>query len=85
MFLKLVYETDYLPRIRHPAALCDRCVDHIYGTWYRCANCDTDLCEDCEQMSIHDPTHVFLMIKSVVDMGKFRYVSRHVCLSIALI
>ncbi|KAF8327205.1 uncharacterized protein EI90DRAFT_2833823, partial [Cantharellus anzutake] len=63
---------DYLSRIKHNAALCDRCVDHIYGTWYRCANCDADLCEFCEQLSVHDSTHVFLVIKSAVDMTKFR-------------
>ncbi|KAF8312589.1 uncharacterized protein EI90DRAFT_3294699 [Cantharellus anzutake] len=68
---------DYLSRIKHNAALCDRCVDHIYGTWYRCANCDADLCEFCEQLSVHDSTHVFLVIKSAVDMTKFRRAVDH--------
>jgi hypothetical protein len=64
--------TAYLASITHKAAICDRCIEPIHGRWFRCANCDVDFCEDCEQMGIHDGRHVFLVFKSTLDMPKFR-------------
>jgi len=62
---------EYLRTIEHRNTLCDRCIEPIRGEWYRCANCDADLCEDCEGVGVHDPTHVFLVFKSSVDMKSF--------------
>lgn len=62
----------YLQSVRQISAICDRCIEPIHGEWFRCANCDADLCEDCEQVGVHDPRHVFLVLKSTIDMQKFR-------------
>lgn len=64
----------YLQSVKHNSAICDRCIEPIHGEWFRCANCDADLCEDCEQVGVHDARHVFLVFKSTIDMQKFRRV-----------
>jgi len=64
----------YLQSVKHNSAICDRCIEPIHGEWFRCANCDADLCEDCEQMGVHDGRHVFLVFKSTIDMPRFRRV-----------
>jgi hypothetical protein len=66
---------EYLAGIVHSAAICDRCIEPIHGEWFRCANCDADLCEDCEAIGVHDARHVFVVFKSSVDMFKFRWVA----------
>ena len=44
---------------------CNGCHNHpIRGIRYRCANCaDYDLCEQCESMQVHTPTHVFYKVR----------------------
>jgi hypothetical protein len=32
------------------------------------------LCEECEALDSHDPTHLFIVFKSVVDTALLRYV-----------
>ncbi|KAF8519029.1 hypothetical protein BU17DRAFT_48255 [Hysterangium stoloniferum] len=59
----------YIQSLYHRTAVCDRCIQHIRGVWLRCAYCGTDLCEDCEAMGGHEPTHVFLMFKSMVGLS----------------
>lgn len=64
----------YLQSLYHPHAVCDRCVERIHGTWFHCAYCGGDLCEECEGQGpgAHDPKHVFLVFKSNVDMVQLR-------------
>ncbi|KAF4569913.1 hypothetical protein EYR40_008893 [Pleurotus pulmonarius] len=62
----------YLRSLRHGTALCDCCMNHIQGEWYRCAYCGRDLCEDCESIDAHDETHIFMMFKGPVDMNRFK-------------
>ena len=49
----------------HRGVTCNACNTHpIKGIRYRCANCnDYDLCEQCEIMQVHLPTHLFYKIK----------------------
>ena len=49
----------------HRGVTCNACNIHpIKGIRYRCANCnDYDLCEQCETMQVHPPTHLFYKIK----------------------
>jgi len=63
---------EYLSSVKHDSAICDRCIEPIHGEWFRCANCEADLCEDCEQVGVHDARHVFLVFKSTMNMQKFR-------------
>jgi len=62
----------YLQTIQHRSAVCDRCVQRITGEWFRCAYCAKDLCEECEALDSHDPTHLFIVFKSVVDTALLR-------------
>ncbi|EIN09598.1 hypothetical protein PUNSTDRAFT_86034 [Punctularia strigosozonata HHB-11173 SS5] len=62
----------YLRSIVHNAALCDRCMTHIQGEWFRCAYCAKDLCDACEALDTHDDTHVFIVFKAPVDMQQLR-------------
>ncbi|CAH1249554.1 NBR1 [Branchiostoma lanceolatum] len=49
----------------HTGIICDQCEQIIVGIRYKCANCsDYDLCEACEQVSEHNPTHVFLKVRT---------------------
>ena len=66
--------TAYLQTIQNRTAVCDRCVQPITGEWFRCAYCPKDLCEECEALDSHDPTHLFIVFKSVVDTFLLRYV-----------
>ncbi|PVF94534.1 hypothetical protein CPB86DRAFT_808508 [Serendipita vermifera] len=59
----------YLQTIVHRVALCDRCIQRIVGEWFHCAYCAKDLCDSCEAMDSHDPSHLFVVFKSVVDMS----------------
>src|SRR5579883_584746 len=44
-------------------ASCDQCKRTIFGIRWKCAMCSFfDLCEECEQKSEHDPTHLFMKI-----------------------
>ncbi|KAF8311396.1 hypothetical protein DL93DRAFT_2061136 [Clavulina sp. PMI_390] len=69
----------YLRSVPHTGTYCDHCMTPIYGEWFRCANCDADFCEGCEQLKVHDSTHVFLVIKSTLDIREFRYVELLLC------
>ncbi|GJJ13355.1 hypothetical protein Clacol_007607 [Clathrus columnatus] len=66
--------TAYSQSLYHPHAVCDRCVERIQGTWFHCAYCGGDLCEECEGQGpgAHDPNHVFLVFKSTVNMTQLR-------------
>ncbi|EGN92266.1 hypothetical protein SERLA73DRAFT_191383 [Serpula lacrymans var. lacrymans S7.3] len=66
---------DYLDSLLHAAALCDRCMEHIQGAWFRCAYCAKDLCGDCEALDTHDDKHIFMVFKAQVDMPHFRQIA----------
>lgn len=70
----LKIRTAYLQTIQNRPAVCDRCVQRITGEWFRCVYCPKDLCEECEALDSHDPTHLFIVFKSVVDTALLRYV-----------
>lgn len=63
----------YLSSLHHNAALCDHCMDRISGEWFRCVYCPKDLCDVCENLNAHNPTHFFYVFKAPVDMQIFRY------------
>ncbi|KAJ3798913.1 hypothetical protein GGU11DRAFT_541888 [Lentinula aff. detonsa] len=52
----------------HPGVFCDLCVTEIQGAWFRCAYCGKDLCSTCELLDTHNDTHIFLVLKSRVNM-----------------
>lgn len=58
----------------HKSAVCDRCMTHIVGEWFRCVYCAKDLCDACEAVDTHNDTHFFMVFKSMVNMKAFRYV-----------
>lgn len=64
----------YLRHVLHKETLCDIHSDQIRGAWLRCAHCAAgfDICHEAEHMAEHDPTHVFVVFKARVDMGRFR-------------
>ncbi|KAJ4478385.1 hypothetical protein J3R30DRAFT_3733992 [Lentinula aciculospora] len=62
----------YLRSIIHPKVLCDCCVAEIQGAWFHCAYCGKDLCSTCESVDTRDDTHVFLVLKALVDMPSLR-------------
>jgi len=54
----------------HYGVICDNCQASIVGIRYKCSTCpDYDLCEKCEPQGVHNPDHVFLMIKKAVRRG----------------
>ncbi|THH11311.1 hypothetical protein EW145_g737 [Phellinidium pouzarii] len=65
----------YLSTLSHTAALCDHCMERIRGEWFRCVYCTKDLCDVCENLDAHDPTHFFYVFKGPVDMQVFRIVA----------
>ncbi|KAF7309003.1 hypothetical protein MKEN_01101200 [Mycena kentingensis (nom. inval.)] len=58
----------YLANLKHPVAVCDRCMSGIQGVWFRCAYCAADYCDACEAVDTHNDAHCFMMFKSPVDM-----------------
>ncbi|WWC91357.1 uncharacterized protein L201_006300 [Kwoniella dendrophila CBS 6074] len=66
--------TAYLQHLLHRETLCDVHGDQIRGTWLRCCHCAAgfDVCQEAERVLDHDPTHVFVLFKSRVDMSVFR-------------
>ncbi|RXW23967.1 hypothetical protein EST38_g1863 [Candolleomyces aberdarensis] len=58
---------EYLKYLRHSIALCDRCMRHIEGEWFRCAYCPIDLCDACEDVDTHADDHFFVVFKSTVS------------------
>ncbi|KAH6916066.1 hypothetical protein BKA70DRAFT_1368348 [Coprinopsis sp. MPI-PUGE-AT-0042] len=62
----------YLRGLSHTVAVCDKCMQHIEGEWFRCANCPLDLCYHCERVNTHAPDHIFIVIKSTIDLAAFR-------------
>ncbi|CDO69770.1 hypothetical protein BN946_scf184766.g15 [Trametes cinnabarina] len=62
----------YLRNLMHQFAVCDRCMSHIRGEWFHCAYCPKDLCDSCAEVDTHDPTHLFIVFKSNVNMQIFR-------------
>ncbi|TFK70565.1 hypothetical protein BDN72DRAFT_533577 [Pluteus cervinus] len=62
----------YLSGVQHKA-VCDQCVTAIKGEWFRCGNCTRDLCDVCQNVDTHDKTHIFLVIKSMVDMTTVKH------------
>ncbi|KAL5537219.1 hypothetical protein ACEPAF_1042 [Sanghuangporus sanghuang] len=65
----------YLSSLHHHAALCDHCMERISGEWFRCVYCPKDLCDVCEGLNAHNPTHFFYVFKAPVDMQIFRIVA----------
>ncbi|XP_078620100.1 uncharacterized protein LOC144887058 isoform X2 [Branchiostoma floridae x Branchiostoma japonicum] len=58
-------ETNASAAYVHTGIICDQCEQIIVGIRYKCANCsDFDLCEACEQVTAHTPTHVFLKMRT---------------------
>ncbi|KAI0773292.1 hypothetical protein BD413DRAFT_540851 [Trametes elegans] len=68
----LVDPKGYLRSLTHQFAVCDRCMSHITGEWFHCAYCPKDLCDSCAEVDTHDPTHLFVVFKSQVNMQIFR-------------
>jgi hypothetical protein len=64
----------YLRSLLHLGVACDTCIERIRGLWYWCVYCAKDLDEAHEALDTHDPTHVFVVFKSEVDMTAFRSV-----------
>ncbi|WWC64178.1 uncharacterized protein I303_106786 [Kwoniella dejecticola CBS 10117] len=66
--------TAYLQHLLHRETLCDVHGDQIRGVWLRCCHCAAgfDVCQEAEKVLDHDPTHVFAVFKSRVDMSAFR-------------
>ncbi|TFK74976.1 hypothetical protein BDN72DRAFT_955324 [Pluteus cervinus] len=64
----------YLDSVRHENAFCDLCMTEIKGEWFRCGYCIRDLCDSCQEVDTHDDTHIFLVLKSTVDMAIFKNV-----------
>ncbi|KAI0333845.1 hypothetical protein GY45DRAFT_1296185 [Cubamyces sp. BRFM 1775] len=62
----------YLRNLTHQLTVCDRCMSHIRGEWFHCAYCPKDLCDSCAEVDTHDPTHLFVVFKSNVNMQIFR-------------
>ncbi|KAG2011499.1 hypothetical protein CC2G_011605 [Coprinopsis cinerea AmutBmut pab1-1] len=62
----------YLRSLYHKFAVCDRCMSPIEGEWFRCANCSIDLCTHCETVDTHADGHVFIVIKSIIDLQSFK-------------
>ncbi|KZP01547.1 hypothetical protein CALVIDRAFT_474143, partial [Calocera viscosa TUFC12733] len=65
----------YLLNLVHLNTLCDICVEPIRGEWFRCVYCSKDLCADCEENDVHDPTHIFVVFKAPVDMNALKVVT----------
>ncbi|KZT59440.1 hypothetical protein CALCODRAFT_450060 [Calocera cornea HHB12733] len=65
----------YLLNLVHGNTLCDICVEPIRGEWFRCVYCSKDLCADCEENDVHDPTHIFVVFKAPVDMNALKVVT----------
>lgn len=63
---------EYLKYLRHSIALCDRCMKHIEGEWFRCAYCPIDLCDACEGVDTHADDHFFVVFKSTIDLKAFK-------------
>ncbi|KAI0769252.1 hypothetical protein BC629DRAFT_1595952 [Irpex lacteus] len=63
---------EYLREVMHKSAVCDRCMTHIVGEWFRCVYCAKDLCDACEAVDTHNDTHFFMVFKSMVNMKAFR-------------
>ena len=61
----------YLSSLHHTAALCDHCMDRISGEWFRCVYCPKDLCDVCENLNAHNPTHFFYVFKAPVSITFF--------------
>lgn len=74
--VNLTRTAGYLQNLTHKFAVCDRCMSHIKGEWFHCAYCPKDLCDSCAEVDTHDPTHLFVVFKSNVNMQIFRYASR---------
>ncbi|KAJ4000816.1 hypothetical protein F5050DRAFT_282459 [Lentinula boryana] len=62
----------YLSTITHPGVYCDCCVTKIQGAWFHCAYCGKDLCSTCESLDTHNDTHIFLVLKSLVNMQSLK-------------
>ncbi|THH30104.1 hypothetical protein EUX98_g4071 [Antrodiella citrinella] len=62
----------YLQTLTHKFAVCDRCMSHITGEWFRCVYCPKDLCFHCEAVDTHNNNHFFMVLKSQIDMDPFR-------------
>ncbi|TIA70222.1 hypothetical protein E3P91_03199 [Wallemia ichthyophaga] len=64
---------EYLSTIRHDKVVCDRCMEPVMGKWFRCVNLagSYDLCSSCEPSDSHKGEHIYLVMKSIVDMDLF--------------
>ncbi|TIC63002.1 hypothetical protein E3Q02_03229 [Wallemia mellicola] len=64
---------EYLSTIKHQKVVCDRCMEPVLGKWFRCVNLagSYDLCSTCEPNDSHKEEHIYLVIKSIVDMELF--------------
>lgn len=70
--------SEYLSTIRHQKVVCDRCMEPVLGKWFRCVNLagSYDLCSACEPSDSHKGEHIYLVIKSIVDMDLFADVAQ---------
>ena len=62
---KLSQETAKKEGIVHRSITCNHCsISPIRGIRFKCSNCvDFDLCEQCENLCVHDPLHLVLKIR----------------------
>lgn len=63
---------EYLKDVYHSLVLCDRCMKHIEGEWFRCAYCAKDLCDQCESVDTHAQDHLFVVFKSQIGLDTFQ-------------
>ena len=46
----------------HVGKHCDKCKDLIIGFRYQCVQCQIDLCEACEERSVHELEHPLMKL-----------------------
>jgi Zinc finger, ZZ type len=66
---------------RHENIRCDECRGKVFGTRYKCMQCeDFDLCMDCERQKLH-PEHLMLRLthRCIADVPPEN--EFHICLA----
>eukprot|EP00039_Didymoeca_costata_P018011 m.331769 g.331769 ORF g.331769 m.331769 type:complete len:722 (+) comp16793_c0_seq1:123-2288(+) len=59
-------------KVVHEHVICDNCEKKIVGIRYKCGHCpDFDLCQKCEELAVHDPSHLFIKVRNPVSKNYF--------------